>query len=129
MLYGGADWAADHHDLYLTDEAAGKLGAFRITHDVAGVDELARRIAALGVAPEAVRVAIERPDGLLRPGGTRALLERGDAVYPINPKAAERYRERHGTSGAKHPLRWVPAPATPARSPTSCARTASTSGA
>jgi hypothetical protein len=89
----------------MTDEAADKLGAFRIGHDVAGVDELARRIAALGAAPETVRVAIERPDGLLRPGGTRALLERGYAVYPINPKAAERYRERHGTSGAKDDAR------------------------
>ena len=85
----------------MTDEAAGKLGAFRITHDVAGVDELARRIAVLGVEPKVVRVAIERPDGLL----VAALLERGYAVYPINPKAAERYRERHGTSGAKDDAR------------------------
>jgi hypothetical protein len=123
VLYVGVDWAADHHDIYLTDEAAGKLGAFRITHDVAGVDELARRIAALGVAPEAVRVAIERPDGLLE----AALLERGYAIYPINPKAAEHYRERHGTSGAKHPLRWVPVRGMRACSRISCARTASTS--
>lgn len=101
VLYVGVDWADDHHDIYLTDEAASKLGAFRIGHDIAGVDELARRIAALGAAPGAVQVAIERPDGLL----VAALLERGYAVYPINPKAAERYRERHGTSGAKDDAR------------------------
>jgi hypothetical protein len=101
VLYVGVDWADRHHDIYVTDEGARKLGAFRIGHDVAGVDELARRVAALGAEPEAVRVAIERPDGLL----VAALLERGYAVYPINPKAAERYRERHGTSGAKDDAR------------------------
>lgn len=106
VLYIGVDWAADHHDIYLTDEAAGKLGAFRITHDVAGVDELARRIAVLGAEPEAVRVAIERPAGTRsRVLLVAALLERGYAIYPINPKAAERYRERHGTSGAKDDAR------------------------
>lgn len=97
VVYVGVDWADDHHDICLTDDVAAKLGAFRITHDVTGVDELARRIAALGVPANDVHVAIERPDGLL----VAALLERGYAVYPINPKAAERYRERQGTSGAK----------------------------
>ena len=42
-------------------------------------------------------MAIERPDGLL----VVALSEWAYAVYPINPNAAERFRERHGTSGAK----------------------------
>ena len=50
-------------------------------------------------------MALERPDGLL----VANLLERGYAVYPVNPKAVDRYRDRHQGSGAKDDARdaWV----------------------
>lgn len=95
------DWAGEHHDVFVTNERAEKLGAFRIAHSVEGVDLLTQRLRDLGVAPAAVQLAIERPDGLL----VAALLERGYAVYPINPEAVDRYRDRYHTSGAKDDAR------------------------
>ena len=108
-VFVGVDWAHDHHDVYVTNERSEQLGAFRIGHSVEGVDDLTKRLRAVGAEPSDVQVALERPGGLQRPGGTRALLDQGYAVYPINPKSVDRYRDRHQTGGAKHPLRWVPA--------------------
>ena len=121
LVFVGVDWASDHHDVYVTNERSEKLGAFRIAHSVEGFDLLVKRLQALGAERSVVRVAIERPDGLL----VAALLDQGYAVYPINPKSVDRYRDRHHTSGAKHPLRWVPVLATRKRSPISCGRTGS----
>ena len=100
-VYVGVDWAHDHHDVYVTNERSEKLGAFRIAHSVEGMDLLTKRVRALGVAAAAVQIAIERPDGLL----VAALLDQGYSVYPINPKAVDRYRDRHHTSGAKDDAR------------------------
>ena len=102
----GIDWAGDHHDVAVTDEGAGLLARFRVEHSVAGLDELVGRLVALGAGPSGeVRVALERPDGLL----VANLLERGYAVYPVSPKAVGRYRDRHQGSGAKDDARdaWV----------------------
>ena len=105
MWFVGIDWAGDHHDVAVTDEGAGLLARFRVAHSVAGLEELVARVAALGADRGEVRVALERPDGLL----VANLLERGYAVYPVNPKAVDRYRDRHQGSGAKDDARdaWV----------------------
>lgn len=100
-VYVGVDWAGEHHDVFVTNERSEQLGAFRIAHSIEGIDLLTKRLRALGVAPAAVQIAIERPDGLL----VAALVEQGYAVYPINPKAVDRYRDRHHTSGAKDDAR------------------------
>ncbi len=100
-VYVGVDWAGEHHDVFVTNERSEKLGAFRIAHSIEGIDLLTKRLRELGVAPAAVQIAIERPDGLL----VAALVEQGYAVYPINPKAVDRYRDRHHTSGAKDDAR------------------------
>lgn len=96
-IYVGIDWAEDHHDVHITDEQAGKLGAFRIAHTVEGLATLTQRLRAISPQPAGVEIAIERPDGLL----VAALLEAGYTIYPINPKAVDRYRDRHQASGAK----------------------------
>jgi transposase len=100
-VYVGVDWAGEHHDVFVTNERSEKLGAFRIAHSIEGLDLLTRRLREFGAAPAAVQIALERPDGLL----VAALLEQGYAVYPINPKAVDRYRDRHHTSGAKDDAR------------------------
>jgi hypothetical protein len=134
-VYVGLDWADDHrsgelahglpnHDVYVTNEQAEKLAAFRVAHTVDGLAALRQRLREVSAEPEALRIAIERPDGLL----VASLLDWGYAVYPINPKAVDRYRDRHQTSGAKHPLPWVPAPGTPWSWPISCAPTATATG-
>jgi len=100
-VYVGIDWADDHHDVYVTNDQAEKLAAFRVAHTVEGLATLRQRLREVSAEPETLQLAIERPDGLL----VASLLDWGYAVYPINPKAVDRYRDRHQTSGAKDDAR------------------------
>lgn len=96
MRYVGIDWARAFHDVALVDEAGARLDQFRVTHDSQGVAELLQRMAQAG-GPEGVRVGIESGSPLL----LESLLEQRYTVFVINPKQADRYRDRHTVSGAK----------------------------
>ena len=98
MVFCGIDWAEDHHDVCLVDEAGGVLWRRRIAHDPSGVAELNSAIAQREPDPAQVLVAIETGRGLL----VGALVGAGYVVYPINPKAAERYRDRRKPAGGKN---------------------------
>lgn len=98
MVFCGIDWAEDHHDVCLLDEAGGVLWRRRIAHDPTGVSELHAAIKQHEGDPGKVLVAIETGRGLL----VAALVEAGYTVYPVNPKAAERYRDRRKPSGGKN---------------------------
>lgn len=98
MVFCGIDWAEDHHDVCLLDEAGGVLWRRRIAHDPTGVSELHAAIERHEPDPGKVLVAIETGRGLL----VAALVELGYIVYPINPKSAERYRDRRTPSGGKN---------------------------
>jgi hypothetical protein len=99
-LFVGDDWAEDHHDVEVMDEAGKVLAKKRVPEGVAGMARLHGLIGAyLGEdADEAeVTVGIETDRG---PWVT-ALVAAGYRVFPVNPLQASRYRERHGVSGAK----------------------------
>jgi transposase len=99
-LFVGDDWAEDHHDVEVMDEAGKVLAKKRVPEGVAGMAQLHALVGAhLGEdADEAqVVVGIETDRG---PWVT-ALIAAGYRVYPVNPLLASRYRERHGVSGAK----------------------------
>jgi hypothetical protein len=99
-LFAGDDWAEDHHDLEVMDEAGKVLARRRLPEGVAGMALLHGLIGAhLGEdADEAeVLVGIETDRG---PWVT-ALIAAGYRVYPVNPLLSSRYRQRHGVSGAK----------------------------
>jgi transposase len=99
-LFAGDDWAQDHHDIEVMDEAGKVLAKKRLPEGVAGIAQLHELIGAhLGEdADEAeVIVGIETDHG---PWVT-ALIAAGYQVFPVNPLQASRYRERHGVSGAK----------------------------
>lgn len=64
---------------------------------VAGVAQLHALVADHASEPEEVIVGIELDRGLL----VSALVAAGYQVVAVNPLQASRYRERHGTSGAK----------------------------
>lgn len=98
MVFCGIDWAEDHHDVCLVDETGGVLWRRRIAHDPSGVAELQAAIERHEPDPRNVLVAIETGRGLL----VGALVEAGYLVYPINPKAAERYRDRRKPAGGKN---------------------------
>jgi hypothetical protein len=96
-LFVGDDWAEDHHDVEVMDEAGKVLARRRLPEGAAGIAQLhALTGAHLGEDAEVV-VGIETGRG---PWVT-ALIAAGYTVYPVNPKQASRYRERHGVSGAK----------------------------
>jgi transposase len=100
LLFVGDDWAEDHHDIELMDQAGRRLARVRLPEGVAGI---ARLHAMIGEqfgedADEAeVLVGTETDRG----PWVGALLAAGYTVYAVNPLQAARYRERHGVSGAK----------------------------
>src|SRR4051794_13257409 len=96
--YCGIDWAEDHHDVALVDLHGRLLARQRIGDDSAGLAALLALLADHGDDPEdPIAVAIETPRGLL----TACLRATGRAVYPINPMAVARYRDRHSVAGRK----------------------------
>jgi transposase len=97
MLYVGIDWASDHHDVCLTNDSTQTLAAFRVTHDREGFQHLHRVIKEHQLEPQQVLVALETTRGLL----VHDLLRSGYQVYAINPKAVNRYKDRHVVSKAK----------------------------
>jgi transposase len=96
-IYVGIDWADDHHDIYITDDSAAALDSLSIPHSHEGMEKLISRVAKCCAERESVLVAIESHQGLL----IYALLEAGYLVYPINPKAMNRYRDRYRMSSSK----------------------------
>ena len=100
MLFVGDDWAEAHHDVEIVDETGARLVRRRLPEGIAGLAVLHALIADhLGDddEPESVLVGIETDRG----PWVQALVATGYLVYPINPLQVARYRERHGSSGAK----------------------------
>lgn len=93
----GIDWAEAHHDVALVDENGKVVARKRVPADLPGFTALLELIAEHGGCPEQTPVAIETDKNLF----VVALATAGFTVYPINPKALARYRERHGQAGAK----------------------------
>jgi transposase len=96
-VFCGIDWAEDHHDIALVDRDGGLLARARIGDDAAGLARLLELLAEHGDSAEApIPVAIETPRGLLV-----ACLRAARQVYPVNPMAVARYRDRHSIAGRK----------------------------
>ena len=97
MIFVGDDWAEDHHDVEILDEAGRRLARRRFPEGVAGVGQLHALIAEHATEPAGVAVGIETDRGLW----VSSLVAAGYQLYAVNPKSVARYRERHGVSGAK----------------------------
>jgi transposase len=99
-LFAGDDWAEDHHDVEVMDEAGNVLARRRLPEGAAGMSQLHALIGGFlgeGADDSEVLIGIETDRG---PWVT-ALLAGGYRVYPVNPLLSSRYRDRHGVSGAK----------------------------
>jgi len=96
MWYAGLDWADDHHDVVVIDEAARQVASKRVAHTKAGLEELTSLLKSIAGPSfqEQLACIVETNRGLL----ITALLEAGFTVYPVNPKAIDR---RRVASGAK----------------------------
>jgi transposase len=97
MIFIGDDWAEDHHDVYLMDEAGRRLASRRLPEGLAGIRGLHELVAAHAEDPEQAVIGIETDRGLW----VGALSAAGYQVYAINPLAVAHYRDRHHVSGAK----------------------------
>jgi transposase len=93
----GIDWASDHHDVALIDLEGTRLARQRIRDDAAGFGEMVSLFAAQGGGPGTVKIAIETERGLL----VASLRAAGYEIYPVNPKAVDRYRDRHHLARGK----------------------------
>jgi transposase len=99
-LFAGDDWAEDHHDVEVMDEAGKVLAKRRLPEGVAGMAQLHGLIGRfLPEDAQDAEVVIGIETG--RGPWAAALIAAGYTVYPVNPRQASRYRERHGVSGAK----------------------------
>jgi len=97
-VFCGIDWAEDHHDIALADRDGKLLARQRITDDAAGLARLLELLAGHGDVPDdPIPVAIETPRGLL----VACLRATGRKIYPVNPMAVARYRDRHSVAGRK----------------------------
>jgi transposase len=93
-VFAGLDWATRAHAVCIIDAAGRVLERFEVTHDRDGLAELRRRLARCG---SRVRIAIERPSGLI----VDALVDAGHQVFPIHPNAVKASRPRYRSHGAK----------------------------
>jgi hypothetical protein len=99
-VFVGDDWAEDHHDVEVMDQAGTVLARRRLPEGVAGMaafHELAGRFLPGGDEDAQVVIGIETDRG----PWVAALVAAGYRVLAVNPLQASRFRERHGVSGAK----------------------------
>src|SRR5215471_10031098 len=93
----GIDWASATHQVCLVDAEGNITGERAFPHGGAGLAELCAWLLAMTNAePAVIAVAIKVPHGPI----VETLLERGFAVYAVNPKQLDRFRDRFTVAGA-----------------------------
>jgi hypothetical protein len=97
----GLDWGTEFHRVCVLD-AKGILREDRIDHTGSAITAFLRILNEIaGGKTERVAVAIEVPRGPV----VEAFLEGGFAVFSINPKQLDRFRDRYTVAGAKEDRR------------------------
>lgn len=98
-LFAGLDWARDHHDVVAVDAQGRVVAELTLPDTAEGWAGLrAKLLAGAGGDLSAVAVAVETNNG----PAVERLLALGCWVYPMNPKAATRYRDRKAPSGGRN---------------------------
>jgi transposase len=97
--YAGVDWASESHCVWLTDQAGRRLGERSFKHAGDGLAEMVGWLLKTSGAadPGQIDVAIEVPHGPV----VETLIERNFAVWVLNPKQMDRFRDRYSVAGAK----------------------------
>lgn len=103
LFFLGIDLGSVCHQVHLLDHNGQSLGEYTLEHGGAAIpqflDWLTRSTG--GAAPQTIAVALEAPRGAV----VDALLELGCAVFSINPKQLDRFRDRFSVAGAKDDCR------------------------
>jgi transposase len=95
--YLGVDWADQTHAIWVVDERGTKVAGHPVPHTAEGLAEWGRELDQWRAQGLELWAAIERPEGRV----VDFLLDQGVVVYPVNPKALDRARDRFRQSGAK----------------------------
>ena len=97
-LFVGIDWATEAHQICIVDSWNEVLHERAVQHSGPAVAELIDWLISLCEGDtNRLYLAIEVPRGAL----VETLMERGLAVYAINPKQLDRFRDRHFPAGSK----------------------------
>jgi transposase len=98
QYYVGIDWASDSYQVCVVDEDGGVLGEKRFEHSGDGIGQCIEWLMQLtGASAGSIAVTIEVPHGAM----VESLIENNLAVFAINPKQMDRFRDRHTVAGAK----------------------------
>jgi transposase len=95
--YLGVDWADQTHAVWVVGEEGTKIAARTVPHTAEGFSEWGRELDEWRAQGIELWAAIERREGRV----VDFLLDHGVVVYPVNPKALDRARDRFRQSGAK----------------------------
>jgi len=97
-IFVGIDWGSELHQVCVMDERRKVLLEACVEHCGSALADLVKKVLSVaGDRPECVAVAIEVPRGAV----VETFLEQGIAVFAINPKQLDRFRDRHTVAGAK----------------------------
>lgn len=95
--YIGVDWADVEHAVWMEDESGVRICSRSVPHTAEGLRELGRWLDERRAAGRDLWAAIERPEGRI----VDFLLDHGVVVFPVNPKALDRARDRFRMSTSK----------------------------
>jgi transposase len=94
----GIDWATEAHDVCIVDRAGEVCARQQVKHTAQALQAFVATLLERAKGdPSRVAIGIEVPRGAL----VELLVERGFAVYAINPKQLDRFRDRFTAAGAK----------------------------
>lgn len=95
--YLGVDWSDKVHEVCVVEEAEKKLAEMKVEESPEGMSEFGRWLDEQRGQGIELWAAIEKPEGRI----VDFLLDHGVLVYPINPKALDRARDRFRMSRSK----------------------------
>lgn len=96
--YVGIDWGSREHAVVLLDASGRQRGQWDVAHTAPALHAcLAEILRTTGMGADGIAVGLEIPRGLI----VDLLLEQRFAVFALNPKQLDRFRDRHTVAGAK----------------------------
>lgn len=95
--YIGVDWGDRLHQVYVGDDEGKKVREMKVQESPEGLAEIGRWLDERRAEGIELWAAIEKPAGRI----VDFLLDHGVEVYPVNPKAVDRVRDRYRMSDSK----------------------------
>jgi transposase len=95
--YLGVDWADEFHQVWVSDPKGKKVAEMKVEQRPEGMSEFGRWLRERQAEGIELWATIEKPHGRI----VDFLLDHGVVVYPVNPKALNRVRDRFRMSQSK----------------------------